>query len=414
MGKRVLKVVGAVLGFVALAVGAFALFIALDWPVKRATVAIPLEVKATPERVARGKHLVSVRCAFCHYDQATGALSGHQMVDAPKEFGTIYSHNITKHATKGTGRYSDGELAYLLRTGIRRDGVFTGPFMQSPFLADEDIYSIIAFLRSDDPSLTAKDVDDRQWEPTFLAKLLMHVAFKPMPMPKAKIVAPDEKDTLALGKYVAHGMADCFVCHSADFKTLNSMEPEKSGGYFGGGNKTLDASGHVVVTPNLTMDVETGLGSWTEAQFVRAVRSGVRPDGRALRFPMLAFTDLTEAEVKATFAFLKTVPVIRNAVDRGFDQFPGLSASASEGEKLYNKYACASCHGATGIGICDLRQATKHYDSDEKLSAFIHDPSKFVEGTKMPTWSGVIPESEYPSIIAHVHALERGLAQVAH
>lgn len=403
--KKVLKIVGAILGVLLLAAGGFALFVALDWPVKKPVYAADLKVTPTPARLARGKQLTSIRCAGCHYDQKTDALTGVRMVDAPKEFGTIYSHNITQHPTKGLGRYSDRELFYLLRTGVRRDGVFSGPFMQSPHLADEDLYSIIAFLRSDDPWVRARDVDDRSWEPTFVAKLLMHVAFKPLPIPTQKIPVPELSDQVEYGRYVVQGMADCFACHSRDFKTMNVLEPEKSEGYLGGGNPTLDAEGNPVYSANITMDAETGIGRWSEAEFVRAVRAGVRPDGRALRYPMVAFPELTEEEAKAAFAYLKTVPVIRNPVERNFPKLEAIAGSA--GEKLYHKYACASCHGTTGQGICDLRAASKLYETDDKLSAFLHDASKFVPGTKMPTWNGIIAEDEYPPLIAYVHALER-------
>ena len=80
---------------------------------------------------------------------------------------------------------------------------------------------------------------------------------------------PEVKDQLAYGKYVVHGLGDCFSCHSADFKTMNIMEPEKSVGYMGGGNQTLDSDGKVVATANITMDPETGIGKWTEEQFVK-------------------------------------------------------------------------------------------------------------------------------------------------
>ncbi len=403
--KKIAKVLGAMLGLVVLILLSGATFIALDWPVRRAVSPPDVKIEYTAERVARGKTLASTRCVFCHYDQKTGALTGHEMLDAPKEFGAIFSHNITRHPTRGTGRYSDGELVYLLRTGIRRDGVFTGPFMQSPFLSDEDIYAIIAFLRSDDPLVAPHDVADRQWQPSFLAKMLMHVAFKPMELPKAPIATPDGKDPVALGRYVAVALGDCFVCHSADFKKLDALHPEQSGGFFGGGNLTLDAAGNTVPTANITMDEETGIGKWSEADFVYAVRSGIRKDGRALRFPMMPFGDLSEDEVRAVFAYLKTVPKLHNAVDRGFDKYPGMAASASEGERLYFKYACSSCHGPAGVGVCDLRQAGKTYDTDAKLSEFIHEPAKFVPGTKMPTWNGIIPETDYPPLIAHVHAL---------
>jgi mono/diheme cytochrome c family protein len=271
-------------------------------------------------------------------------------------------------------------------------------------MADEDLLSIIAFLRSDDPWTEPKDVDDLKWQPTFLAKMLMHVAFRPMQLPSSKIPLPDPARPVAFGKYVVHAIGDCFVCHSADFKTLNALQPEKSGGYFGGGNHMLDAGGLEVNTANLTMDPDTGIGKWTEEQFVQTVKTGIRFDGRVMRYPMVGYSPLSDVELKAAYAYLKTVPVIKNQIDRHYDRTP--AASASEGEKLFNKYACTSCHGASGVGVCDLRQASKKYDSDEKLSAFIHDAGKFVPNTMMPTWGGVIAEAEYPSLIEHVHKLE--------
>jgi mono/diheme cytochrome c family protein len=405
--------VGGLLALLVLVIGGFCAFVALDWPVKKPVYAGQLKVTITPERVARGRELVSIRCAGCHYSQETDGLTGKQMLDAPKEFGTIYSHNITQHATKGIGRYSDGELAYLLRTGVRRDGVFSGPFMQSPHLADEDLYAIIAFLRSDDPWMRARDVDDKQWQPTFLAKLLMHVAFNVLPMPKQKIPVPPRTDQVAYGSYVVKGLADCYSCHSKDFKTMNVLEPEKSEGYMGGGNPLLDADGHTVMSANLTMDPETGIGRWSEDDFVRAVRTGMRPDGRALRYPMEALSTLQDDEVRAAYAYIKTLPVIRNAVPRNFPEASQMQAM-SPGEQLYNKYACISCHGQSGVGVCDLRNASKRYDSDEKLSAFLHDASKFVPGTQMPTWNGIIPENEYAPLITYVHELEKRASPGAH
>jgi len=410
--KKALKIGGGVFLALVVAVGGFALFVTFDWPVKKPVYAAELTVTTTPARLARGQQLVSVRCYGCHYNQDTDALTGAHMLDAPKEFGPIFSHNITQHPTKGIGRYTDRELVYLLRTGIRRDGVFTGPFMQSPNLADEDMYSIIAFLRSDHPWLRAKDVDDQDWQPTFLAKLVMHVAFAPLPMPTQKISVPDVEDQVAYGRYVVDGMADCFSCHSKDFKTMNVLEPAKSEGYLGGGNPTLDTKGNVVMSANITMDAETGIGRWTEADFVRALRIGLRPDGRALRYPMLAMPELSEKEAKAVFAYLKTVPVLRNAVVRNFPPLDAM-ANKSPGEQLYYKYACVGCHGTEGTGLCDLRNASKLYDTDEKLSTFLHDPSKFVPGSKMPTWNGIIAEAEYPVLIAYVRELERNAKSVA-
>jgi cytochrome c1 len=71
---------------------------------------------------------------------------------------------------------------------------------------------------------------------------------------------------------------------------------------------------------NLTMDEETGLGSWTEAQFVTALKHGQLPNGQpALRQPMAPYSSLTDSEAKAIFAYLKTVPKIKNKVERILD-----------------------------------------------------------------------------------------------
>jgi mono/diheme cytochrome c family protein len=211
---------------------------------------------------------------------------------------------------------------------------------------------------------------------------------------------------VAWGRYLVFAVGDCFVCHSRSFQTLNSKNPEKSADYMGGGNELRDATGAIVRGANLTMDRETGIGTWSKADFVRAVRSGVRPDGRVLRYPMPAFRELTEAEASAIFAYLQTVPPLHKRIERHFDEAAQQVASASGGEKSYVRYGCQSCHGVSGVGICDLRQARAKYDTDAKLEAFIRDASKFVPGTKMPTWDGIIADADYAPLIAHIDRLQ--------
>ena len=182
MLKTILKILGGLVAIIVLTAGGFAAYVAGTWPMKRPVHAVDFKVEASPERLARGKKLVSIRCANCHYDQKTGGLTGRILADQPKKFGTFFSHNITKDPKLGAGRYTDGELAYLLRTGIRRDGLFTGPMMLSPHLADEDLASIIAFLRSDDPWVAPQAVPP-----------------------------PEPKDKVALGKYLAHRVKSYFM-----------------------------------------------------------------------------------------------------------------------------------------------------------------------------------------------------------
>jgi len=218
---------------------------------------------------------------------------------------------------KGIGGWTDGELAYLIRTGISRDGQYIPPYMAKlPHLADEDLKSIIAFLRSGDPMVQAADVDPPgKTEPSFLSKFLCHVVFKPLPYPAETIVVPPASDKIALGKYLVFGL-ECWPCHSGDFKKMNMAEPEKSYLYLGGGNPMRNLDGQTVATANLTPDEETGIGKWSEADFVRALKRGFRPDGTLVRYPMDLFTELSDDEVGAIYAYLRTVPKIHHAVLR--------------------------------------------------------------------------------------------------
>jgi len=273
-------------------------------------------VTVTPEKLVRGKKLTLTLCALCHTNLNTGLLTGQRMLDVPAEFGKIYSQNITQDKTYGIGSWTDGELLYLLRTGIKRDGQYSPPYMAKlGHMADEDIESIIAFLRSDDQLVAAAAVPDTVCEPSFLTKFLCRVAFKPLKMPTQKIAMPDTANAVELGRYLTFNF-DCYACHSADFKTMNVEHPELSVGYMGGGNKPLDMEGNVVLTSNITPDQETGIGNWTEEQFVKALKYGLVDGKPALRYPMVPFVHLTDSEAKAIFAYLKTIPPIKNKVER--------------------------------------------------------------------------------------------------
>jgi hypothetical protein len=72
--------------------------------------------------------------------------------------------------------------------------------------------------------------------------------------------------------------------------------------------------------PNLTPDKATGLGNWTDAQIVAAIRTGKRPDGRELApiMPYHAFAALTDPDVQAIVAFLRTIKPVSNKVPGPF------------------------------------------------------------------------------------------------
>lgn len=316
--KKFLKIVLIVLAVVVVAVIGFVSFIAIRGIPSYPTQKIDFKVESTPERVQRGKKLASMLCVKCHLDPATGKLTGKLMADVPADFGTIHSRNITQDPEVGIGSWTDGELAFLLRTGIRKDGHYAPTYMvKLPHASDEDIQSIIAWLHSNDALLTASKTEPVEPQPSFLVKFLCLVAFKPFEYPKAVIAKPDTTNTVEWGKYLANGVYNCYACHSADFKTNNDFDAEKSVGFFGGGNPMLDENGSkTVLTANITMDKETGIGNWTEEAFIRTVKNGVKPNGEPVKYPMEPYAGLDSAEVKAIFAYLKTVPALNHKVNR--------------------------------------------------------------------------------------------------
>jgi len=314
--KKTLKFLGFALVGIVAAMALVVSYIAISSIPKYKVDPINHSISSTPQMIERGKKLVSMTCVGCHLNSETGKLTGKRMLDVPAEFGEVYAPSITQDKVYGIGEWTEGELLYLLRTGIKRDGQYSPPYMAKfPTMADQDIDAIIAYLKSSDQMVAPNATPDQPSKPSLLTKILCRVAFKPFPMPSERINLPDTTDLQALGKYLAVNL-DCFSCHSADFKTNDFLNPELSEGYFGGGNKPLDQQGRVIVTSNLTPDKETGIGNWSKEQFIKAVKYGIKEGEPSLRYPMTPYTQLTDLEAGAIYEYLQTIPEITHTVTR--------------------------------------------------------------------------------------------------
>jgi cytochrome c1 len=81
-----------------------------------------------------------------------------------------------------------------------------------------------------------------------------------------------------------------------------------------GGIKLKSPNGKKIYGPNLTPDTETGIGNFSLADFTNAVREGVTPSGRKLSPPMDKFKSLTDKQVNAIYAYLRSLPAVRHKV----------------------------------------------------------------------------------------------------
>jgi mono/diheme cytochrome c family protein len=224
-------------------------------------------------------------------------------------------------------------------------------------------------------------------------------------MPTQPIEASKPSDRVAYGKYIVQDLAGCWTCHSGDPAKLNHDHPESTTGYLAGGAKLEDKAGTPVLSSNITPDDRTGIGRWSGDDFVRAVREGVRPDGIPLRYPMLPYVELSDDDVRAVLAYLRTVPPIVAVSPAPHEQRAGAPAGSTRGEALYGKYGCRACHGDRGVGTGDLRRAATDFPRDDELEAWIRRPSRVRPGTKMPDFEGVIAKEDFAPLIDHVRSL---------
>src|SRR5258705_1136586 len=318
--KKILKFLVILVLVVAVAAGAGAAFISIRG-IPKYEVNVPSipNVEVTPERVERGEKIAAMLCRNCHFNTETGKLTGRKLEDAPA-FGEIYSKNITQDKEIGIGSWTDAQLIYFIRTGIHPvTGQYVPPYMvKLSHISDEDMRSIIAYLHSDRAEVQANKTEPPNTEPSFLTKFLSTIAFKPFPYPEKEIPSPDTSNAMEWGKYLTLYQLECYTCHSRDFKKVDFYTPETSMGFFGGGNEQLRTPDgqKQILSLNITPDEEPGIGSWTEEQFANAVRNGIVPNGSALREPMQPYVRLTDGELHALYTYLRTVPKIKNKVER--------------------------------------------------------------------------------------------------
>jgi mono/diheme cytochrome c family protein len=119
---------------------------------------------------------------------------------------------------------------------------------------------------------------------------------------------------LARGKYLAEGPMHCFHCHSPhDLSTPEfPIIQEKKGSGWALPVPELNN----ISASNITSDVETGIGGWTDDEVARAIREGVRKDGTALFpiMPYLDFASMDDEDVTSVVVYLRTLPPVKNVV----------------------------------------------------------------------------------------------------
>jgi mono/diheme cytochrome c family protein len=263
--------------------------------------------------IARGRYLAygPAHCAYCHNTTETAAaldrgeqppLSGGAVFAIP--VGTFRTPNLTPDSATGIGAVSDGQLARMLRHGVRRDGRAAVPFMNYHALSDADLTALVSFLRSQPPVSHLVPPHDLN----LLGKAVMAFVIKPIgPASNPPSESPPVGSTVERGAYLVGAVAECADCH-----TERSMVD----GHFTGprlaGGSAFPVEGEpdlMVVPPNLTPDPKTGrIAAWTEDQFVARFRRG--PLIPETPMPWKAFGRMTDDDLRAIYRYLRTVVAV--------------------------------------------------------------------------------------------------------
>ena len=260
------------------------------------TAPTALNVTRDSAQIARGKHLVTAvaKCTDCH----TADLGGKLFIDGGP-FATIYAPNLTAGRGGRLAGYNDAQLEAAIRHGVRPNGraLMIMPSDEYQNLSDDDVSAIIAYIRT----VPAVDREQPSSKLGPIGRALFTFGAVPL-MPAARVdhksvgsrTAPPAGPKREYGQYLV-SVGGCRGCHGPNLVGGPSPEP--------------GAPAAANITP------AGPIGRWSEADFVRAIRTGTRPDGSKLKdfMPWRSMASHTDEELHAIWLYLRTVPPVQSA-----------------------------------------------------------------------------------------------------
>lgn len=283
-----------------------------------------LKIEATPEMLSRGEYLANhvVGCVDCHsvrdfsrfagpVDRAAAGQGGELFGSQLGFPGEYYAPNITPY---GIGNWTDGEVFRAITSGVSKDGHALFPIMPYPHFGTmdkEDIYAVIAYIR------TLKPVEHTP--PASVSAFPMNFIINTIPKPPAFNPVPPKEDMIKYGEYMTNA-ALCKDCHTVQIKGEYQMDK-----YMAGGFEMPMITGGIVRSANITPDKKTGIGNWTEQQFLARfkmyadssyVPNAVNPGEFNTMMPWTDYAHMKDEDLKAIFAYLQSITPIENTVVR--------------------------------------------------------------------------------------------------
>ena len=269
----------------------------------------------TPQRLERGRYIATALsgCSYCHSPHnwsapGTPFVAGMEgageilpYADLP---GRIVAPNLTPDPETGAGRWTDDQLARAIREGVGHDGRALFPIMPYSHyreMTDEDVASVVVYLRS----LPAVRNPVPPTEIIFPVKYLIRSAPKPLTSP---VNEPSSSDLAKRGARLVN-LAGCVDCHTPQVRGENVPGLDFAGGFPFAGPWGFVASANITPDPS-------GISYYDEALFLEVMHTG-QVKARALSpvMPIMVYKNLTDDDLKAMFAYLRTLRPLKHRVD---------------------------------------------------------------------------------------------------
>lgn len=272
--------------------------------------------EATPQRLERGRYIFMglSGCVHCHspleksqrgFPPVMSMMGAGQVLVEETSLGRMVAPNLTPDVETGSGTWTDDQLARAIREGIGHDGRTLFPMM--PYqnfrgMSDEDLASVIVFLRSLPPI--------RHNLPKTAIAFPVKYLIKGLPQPvTSPVSAPLVSDRVQWGKYLVR-MANCADCHTA-----RGAHGERIPGMEFAGGMSIHVERVSSASANLTPDA-SGIPYYDEALFISTLRTGsVGARQLSSIMPFVVYRNLSDDDLKAMFAYLRTLPPVRHRVD---------------------------------------------------------------------------------------------------
>ena len=282
-------------------------------------------IRATPEMIARGEYLSKhvTGCVECHAERdftkyaapvkpETLGKGGEPFGDPETPIRVLFSKNLTP---AGIGTWTDGEVLRAFTSGVSKDGDPLFPLMPYPRyarLSREDAEAIVVYLRTLEPiEYVAPERELAMPLPLVVRTIPSHATFRP---------TPPKSDRVAYGEYLTNA-AVCGDCHTP----MDDQGTPLPGREFAGGFEMKLPGGGVVRAANLTPDADTGIGTWTEQQFVDKFKAFDGAEHRTLTaaeqrentwMPWYAYAGMTREDLGAIYTYLRNLKPVINRVQK--------------------------------------------------------------------------------------------------